>query len=129
MALDHRSFPTSDHRMPKVGGLDLLQHIKEKYPELPVVLMTAYAHEQEVDTAITEGVFAVLRKPFDFDEALLALTRALSGHAVLVVDDGSLPTYIELSSTKASDNPVTFVAPPLLTVVHESAPEPSVFST
>jgi len=77
----------SDIRMPKKGGVDLLQHVKQHHPDLPVVLMTAYAHEQQIDTAITEGVFAVLRKPFDFDKAVVALTTAAERHAVLVVDD------------------------------------------
>ena len=47
--------------------------------------------------------------------------------AVDVVEVGSFPIYSELSSTNASDNPLTELA--AVFAVHESVPEPSVFST
>jgi DNA-binding NtrC family response regulator len=77
----------SDIRMPQVTGIDLLLHAKQHYPGLPVVLMTAYAMEEQVRTAMSEGVFAVLRKPFDFSAAATAIVRALRQPVVLVVDD------------------------------------------
>lgn len=96
----------SDIRMPKLGGVDLLQQVKEKYPDTPVVLMTAYAQEAQIERAITEGVHAVLKKPFDFDEAALALTAASKNRAVLVVDDDkadaeTLAETLRLSGVRA----------------------------
>lgn len=76
----------SDVRMPRVTGVGLLQKIKESYPELPVLLMTAYTAEEQLERAVDGGVFAVLRKPFAMDDALAAIVRALRGPAVLVVD-------------------------------------------
>jgi DNA-binding NtrC family response regulator len=77
----------SDIRMPNLGGIALLQFVKKNHPDVPVVLMTAYAVEEQVETAISEGVFTVLRKPFDLGSAFLALTHAARGPVVLIVDD------------------------------------------
>ena len=70
----------SDIRMPKATGVDVLLHVKEHHPGLPVVLMTAYAMEDQVRTAMSEGVFAVLKKPFDFSAAAAAIVRALKSN-------------------------------------------------
>ncbi len=77
----------SDIRMPNVTGVDLLMHVKRHHPDVPVLLMTAYAMEDQVTTAISEGVFAVLKKPFDFDGAARTIDRAAQRPFVLVVDD------------------------------------------
>jgi DNA-binding NtrC family response regulator len=77
----------SDVRMPKLGGVRLMQHVKQHFPSIPVVLMTAYAVEEQVQTAIDEGVFTVLRKPFEIDPAIRTMVRALQGPVVLIVDD------------------------------------------
>jgi DNA-binding NtrC family response regulator len=53
----------SDIRMPKATGVDVLLYAKQHHPGLPVVLMTAYAMEDQVRKAVSEGVFAVLKKP------------------------------------------------------------------
>jgi CheY-like chemotaxis protein len=49
--------------------------------------MTAFAVEHLIEEAIAEGVFAVLRKPFDIDRAIPMLLRAIGHPLVLVVDD------------------------------------------
>jgi DNA-binding NtrC family response regulator len=77
----------SDIRMPNMSGVDLLLQVKNTHPELPFLLMTAYAMEDEVDAAICQGVFTVLRKPFDFNAAIAAIVRALQHPVVLIVDD------------------------------------------
>jgi DNA-binding NtrC family response regulator len=77
----------SDIRMPNLGGIALLQFVKKNHPDVPVVLMTAYTLEEQVRTAISEGVFTVLKKPFDVGSAVSALTRAARGPVVLMVDD------------------------------------------
>jgi CheY-like chemotaxis protein len=54
---------------------------------VPVVLMTAYAAEEQLEAAILEGAFAVLKKPFDIAQAVGVLARAFERPLVLVVDD------------------------------------------
>ena len=60
----------SDIRMPKVGGVELCRAIKEKDPDLPVVLMTAYTEDKLLSDGLNEGALAVLPKPLDVDALL-----------------------------------------------------------
>ena len=66
----------SDVRMPGMDGLSLLQHIKEAYPELPVIIMTAHSDLDSAVAAFHSGAFEYLPKPFDVDEAVEQVTRA-----------------------------------------------------
>jgi CheY-like chemotaxis protein len=77
----------SDIRMPGIGGVELLRRVRASHPELPVVLMTAYTAEDQLDAALFAGVFTVLKKPFDVGAAVRVMTRAVAGPVVLVVDD------------------------------------------
>jgi DNA-binding NtrC family response regulator len=76
----------TDVRMPGMNGVDLFRQIRRLCPEMPVILMTAYAVEALIDEAIQEGVFTVLPKPFDIEHVIAALSRAVSHPMVLVVD-------------------------------------------
>ncbi len=76
----------SDIRMPGMGGLGLLREVRERIPELPVVLMTAFTTEQSIDDALRAGVFTVLAKPFDTERAASLLARAVARPVVLLVE-------------------------------------------
>ena len=58
----------SDINMPGMTGLELLQHIKEKYEKPPpiVMIITAYGDEDNFNTAIRLGADDFLTKPLDF---------------------------------------------------------------
>ncbi|HKQ68531.1 MAG TPA: response regulator [Polyangiaceae bacterium] len=77
----------SDIRMPGMSGGDLFRRVKERSPDLPVVLMTAYAAEHVVREATGEGVYAVLTKPFDIGAVSSTLRRAVKRPWVLIIDD------------------------------------------
>jgi two-component system, response regulator, stage 0 sporulation protein F len=64
----------SDINMPGMDGLELLSVIKQRRPELPVVMVTAYGDEQRMRRAEELGAAAFLAKPVDFGE----LKRRLS---------------------------------------------------
>ena len=55
----------SDIRMPQMTGVEMAERIRELHPELPVVLMTAYTADTDIEYVIQHGVFTVLGKPFD----------------------------------------------------------------
>jgi DNA-binding NtrC family response regulator len=76
----------SDVRMPGMSGVELLRRVRSSHPEIPVVLMTAFTTEENVQEAVREGVFTVLAKPFDMQAAVSAVSRALKRPVVLVVD-------------------------------------------
>jgi DNA-binding NtrC family response regulator len=77
----------TDIRMPGLHGVELLRRIKQDKPDLPVVLMTAFAAEELVEDALAEGAFTVLPKPFDPEHALDTVLRAVRAPEVLLVDD------------------------------------------
>ena len=77
----------SDIRMPGESGLKLLQRAKELYPQLPVIIMTAYSDLESAVAAFQGGAYEYLPKPFDVDHALELIRRAL---AESVREDGAV---------------------------------------
>lgn len=67
----------SDIRMPGGSGLQLLETIKERYPNLPVIIMTAYSDLESAVAAFQGGAFEYLPKPFDVDHAIDLIRRAM----------------------------------------------------
>ncbi|RKP50474.1 nitrogen regulation protein NR(I) [Trinickia fusca] len=79
-ALDHQESPqvlVSDIRMPGASGLELLQTIRERLPELPVIIMTAYSDLDSAVASFQGGAFEYLAKPFDVDRAVELIHRAV----------------------------------------------------
>ncbi|MDD3553472.1 MAG: sigma-54 dependent transcriptional regulator [Deltaproteobacteria bacterium] len=68
----------SDIRMPDMSGIELLRHVKALRPELPVVLITAFASMDTAISAMKEGAWDYLTKPFRLDEVRRVLQNALS---------------------------------------------------
>ena len=71
----------SDIRMPGASGLELLQSVKQKHPGLPVIIMTAYSDLESAVAAFQGGAFEYLPKPFDVDQAVELIRRALDESA------------------------------------------------
>ncbi|MDO9321508.1 MAG: nitrogen regulation protein NR(I) [Pseudomonas sp.] len=66
----------SDIRMPGSSGLDLLAKLRELYPRLPVIIMTAHSDLDSAVASYQGGAFEYLPKPFDVDEAVSLVKRA-----------------------------------------------------
>ncbi|AWI78672.1 MAG: nitrogen regulation protein NR(I) [Betaproteobacteria bacterium HGW-Betaproteobacteria-13] len=67
----------SDIRMPGESGLTLLQRVKTRFPQVPVIIMTAYSDLESAVSAFQGGAFEYLPKPFDVDQAVALVRRAL----------------------------------------------------
>lgn len=67
----------TDIRMPGISGLDLLTAINEKAPEIPVIIMTAHTDLDSAVTSYKKGAFEYLPKPFDLNEAVSLVRRAI----------------------------------------------------
>jgi two-component system nitrogen regulation response regulator GlnG len=78
-ALDHETpqVIVSDIRMPNGSGLDFLQVIKQRLPDVPVIIMTAYSDLESAVAAFQGGAFEYLAKPFDVDQAIEVIRRAV----------------------------------------------------
>ncbi len=74
---EHFDALLSDWRMPNIDGLELLQRVRKIYPQLPVVLMTAFADISSAVSAMKEGAFDFVPKPFDNQALASILERAL----------------------------------------------------
>ncbi len=66
----------SDIRMPSVGGLDVLSAAKAHDPDMPVILMTAQASLQSAISAVNDGAFHYVQKPFQNDALIAIVKRA-----------------------------------------------------
>ncbi|HXR55937.1 MAG TPA: nitrogen regulation protein NR(I) [Casimicrobiaceae bacterium] len=67
-----------DIRMPGESGLALLADLKERHPQVPIIIMTAYSDLDSAVAAFQGGAFEYLPKPFDVDHALALIRRAAS---------------------------------------------------
>ena len=69
----------SDIRMKtRLDGLSLLEIIRREYPTTPVVLMTAFGSMETAVRAVKEGAFDYISKPFNIDELVAIVRRALA---------------------------------------------------
>ena len=66
----------SDIRMPGESGIALLTEVKQRFPEVPVIIMTAYSDLDSAVAAFQGGAFEYLPKPFDIDHAIALIRRA-----------------------------------------------------
>jgi two-component system nitrogen regulation response regulator GlnG len=67
----------SDVRMPGTDGISLLDKIRQQAPGIPVIIMTAYSDLNRAVSAFQSGAFEYLPKPFDVDEVVSLVKRAI----------------------------------------------------
>jgi two-component system NtrC family response regulator len=116
----------TDMRMPEMDGLELLRQAKRLRPETEVVVMTAHATVNTAVTAMKEGAIDYLGKPFDKEELLVVVRKALDQSALreenkqlrdLVVRDSSLGNIVGESRVMQEVFDVVRRAVPLITTV------------
>lgn len=67
-----------DIKLPKVNGLDVLKEIKEKYPEINVVVITGYKSVETATEAVRLGASGYIVKPFKADEILATVRKVMT---------------------------------------------------
>tara|TARA_B100001559_G_scaffold318956_1_gene327165 strand:+ start:2082 stop:3485 length:1404 start_codon:yes stop_codon:yes gene_type:complete len=67
----------SDIRMPGESGIDFLTKVKDKFPLIPIIIMTAYSDLDTAVSAFQKGAFEYIAKPFDIDKVLEIINQAL----------------------------------------------------
>ena len=70
----------SDIRMPGESGIDFLTKVKNKFPEIPIIIMTAYSDLDTAVTAFQKGAFEYIAKPFDISKVLNIIQQALEAN-------------------------------------------------
>ena len=81
----------SDIRMPGMDGLALFRHCRDRHPELPVILITAYGRIEDAVEAMRGGAFDYISKPFDEAELLRVVANAVATSAVADREGASAP--------------------------------------
>ncbi len=76
----------SDIKMPGIGGLSLLEKVKEIDSSVPVIMITAYASPENAVFAMKSGAFDYITKPFKVDEIIKIIKSALSASALNKAD-------------------------------------------
>jgi len=69
----------SDINMPGMSGLDLLPVVKERRPDLPVFMISAYGDTNTVSTALARGASKFLTKPVDFQQLKQDVVQVIAG--------------------------------------------------
>ena len=72
-----------DHQMPDINGLELLKIIKNRYKDLPVIMVTAYGTIEMAVDAMKLGAFHYLTKPINFDEMYIIIRNAIEQKRLL----------------------------------------------
>jgi len=73
----------TDMQMPGMNGLELLQKIKEKNKDLPVIVITAFAEIDKAVTAMQAGAYSYLAKPFSNDELIITLKKGAQHYSLI----------------------------------------------
>jgi two-component system, NtrC family, response regulator len=74
----------TDMKMPKMSGIELLEEMKRLYPDIPVMIMTAYGTVEKAVQAMKKGAFDYILKPFKNEEILVTIAKALEYRHLLL---------------------------------------------
>lgn len=106
----------SDIQMGGMTGLTLLQNIKDKYPETPVLLMTAYATIDDAVKAMRDGAIDYLAKPFSPEVLLNQVSRYAPVHTVTtctaVFGDASTGALFKMADRVAASDASVMISGP-----------------
>jgi len=84
----------SDMRMPGMEGIQLMEKAREMRPDLPVIFITAFGSIEKAVEAVKLGAYDYITKPFDTDEFLHAIDRAID-HQRLIAENIKLRAELE----------------------------------
>lgn len=86
---NHYQLILSDLMLPKVSGFELIETVKRKYPHLPIIAITGYATLENAVQSLKMGAFDFIPKPFDLEELLGVVNRAMSFKKMMASPDRS----------------------------------------
>ena len=92
----HPDVIVTDIRMPGMSGLELLEEIQKQAPEVPVIIMTAHTDLDSAVASYQGGAFEYLPKPFDVDEAINLVKRAIDHHHKDTASEEPVPVVSEI---------------------------------
>ncbi len=88
----------TDLRLPGLGGLDVIRKLHEEIPGTPILLMTAHGTTETAIEAMKEGAYDYLLKPFEMEELLAVMARALNSSKPRPASAEPIPAAIQPAS-------------------------------
>ncbi len=102
-----------DLNMKVVGGEEVLKYVKEHYPSLPVIIVSGKSEVRTAIHCIKQGAFDFVEKPYEFDELLLVIKRAVE-YKELVASNTILSSRLQQHSNKR----IIGNSPPMKNLLH-----------
>lgn len=88
----------TDIRMPMMDGLSFSDWVHQHFPKLPIVIMTAHSDLTSAISSYQTGAFEYLPKPFDLDDAVATIYKAINYQPNLVVSSHSIESNTNVST-------------------------------
>jgi two-component system, NtrC family, response regulator AtoC len=104
-----------DLRMPERDGMELLREHAETWEDIPVIVITALGGSSAAIEAMKLGAFDYITKPFDLDEVIFTVRRALAQKSLVAQVQALSAAELETTDTKADDELVGR-SPPMVQV-------------
>ncbi|MBS1113869.1 MAG: Fis family transcriptional regulator, partial [Nitrospirae bacterium] len=82
----------TDIKMPGLSGIELLEKVKEEYPDIEVIIITGFGSIGSAVDAMKKGAFDYITKPFDLDELTMKVKKIMD-QRVLKKENMALKTY------------------------------------
>ena len=95
----------TDIRMPMMDGLSFSDWVHKHFPKLPIVIMTAHSDLTSAISSYQTGAFEYLPKPFDLDDAVATIYKAINYQPNLVISNHSIESNTNVS-THTKEQPV-----------------------
>ncbi|MFW5754382.1 MAG: sigma-54-dependent transcriptional regulator [Marinilabiliaceae bacterium] len=113
---NHFDMVLIDYRLPDGEGLELLRYVKQKYPSVPVVMITAYSDIRVAVKAIKEGAYEYITKPVNAQE-LLHVIKEAAGRGRNPDPEGNDYVVGTGTETRQVEEHIKLVAPTELSVL------------
>ena len=93
----------TDIRMPMMDGLSFSDWVHEHFPKLPIVIMTAHSDLTSAINSYQTGAFEYLPKPFDLDDAVVTIYKAINYQPNMAVANSTAANALKTITKKSSD--------------------------
>jgi DNA-binding NtrC family response regulator len=93
----------TDLKMPMLDGMEILELVKKKDPDIPVIVITAFGTLEAAEEAVHQGAYDFITKPFRKEQILVALERALEWQRI-IKENKNLKSQIGESGTEAGSS-------------------------
>ncbi len=107
---DTISLVLTDLKMPRMDGFELVAHLSSNFPNIPVIVMTAFGTPQMEDNLREMGTFQYIEKPIDFTMLVDKILKGLEGPSQGYITGVSLSSFLQLLELDKKDCTLTIKA-------------------